>query len=125
MSDPSSPSSSPPPLINYILGFILVGLAWGLTTPFIRHAAKMHQPRRHAALKSAAGRRSWVRRRLVGAFFAVADLLRNPRYAAPLLLNLTGSVWFFVLIGQAGGFFGGGVVVRWLTTVSVCMCMCM
>ena len=33
------------------------------------------------------------------------DLLRCPGYAVPLLVNLTGSVWFFVLIGGAGGFF--------------------
>jgi len=34
--------------------------------------------------------------------FAVLDLLKNPAYAIPLLLNITGSVWFFLLIGQAG-----------------------
>ncbi|POR38435.1 Transmembrane protein, partial [Tolypocladium paradoxum] len=46
-------------------------------------------------------RASPLRRALLGACFAAADLLRNPRYALPLLLNLTGSVWFFLLIGQA------------------------
>ena len=35
---------------------------------------------------------------------AAVDLLRNPRYAVPLLINLSGSVWFFLLIGQAGTF---------------------
>merc|ERR1712169_42448 len=45
-----------PPVFNYILSFILVGLV---------------------------------------------DLLKTPRYAVPLLLNLTGSIWFFLLIGQA------------------------
>ena len=34
--------------------------------------------------------------------YAVVDLLKNPAYAVPLLLNVTGSVWFFLLIGQAG-----------------------
>lgn len=34
--------------------------------------------------------------------FAVTDLLRCPAYAVPLLVNLTGSVWFFLLIGKAG-----------------------
>lgn len=44
------------------------------------------------------------------------DLLRCPSYALPLVVNLTGSVWFFLLIGRAGEFFcvffvfwGGGV----------------
>jgi len=30
--------------------------------------------------------------------------LRNPKYAIPLVINLTGSVWFFLLIGKAGEF---------------------
>lgn len=34
------------------------------------------------------------------------DLLRCPGYAVPLGVNLTGSVWFFLLIGKAGEFFG-------------------
>lgn len=34
--------------------------------------------------------------------YAVLDLLRRPAYAIPLLVNITGSVWFFLLIGQAG-----------------------
>lgn len=93
-----------PPVINYVLGFLLVGLAWGLTTPFIRRAAKDHRPPHRPILDSDAVQRSWLKRRLYGAFFAVIDLLRNPRYAVPLLINLTGSVWFFLLIGQAGRF---------------------
>ncbi|EQL00510.1 integral membrane protein [Ophiocordyceps sinensis CO18] len=90
-----------PPLINYVVSFVLVGLAWGLTTPFIRRAARSHSPPPHPLLDSPAVRASPVRARLLSAFFAVADLVRNPRYAVPLLLNLTGSVWFFLLIGQA------------------------
>lgn len=42
---------------------------------------------------------------MYGAFFGVVDLLRNPRYAVPLVINLTGSIWFFLLIGKAGEFF--------------------
>lgn len=45
---------------------------------------------------------SWVKRKIWGVLYAVADLLRRPSYAVPLLINMTGSVWFFVLIGQAG-----------------------
>jgi hypothetical protein len=91
-----------PPVFNYILSFILVGIAWGLTTPFIRRAARTHTPPPHPILDSPAVKASWLRSKVYGAFFAVIDLLRNPRYAVPLLLNLTGSVWFFLLIGQAG-----------------------
>ncbi|KAF3760641.1 hypothetical protein M406DRAFT_282404 [Cryphonectria parasitica EP155] len=110
MSDTLSSSSSaaaaaegpqqPGPL-NYILGFTLVGIAWGLTTPFIRRAARDHHPPPHPVLDSDAVRASWLKSKVYGAFFAVVDLLRNPRYAVPLLLNLTGSVWFFLLIGKA------------------------
>lgn len=111
-SSSPSPSSLPPPsalpaqppVINYVLGFLLVGLAWGFTTPFLRRAARDHHPPPHPLLQREAIRTSAVRRRLYGAFFSVLDLLRNPRYAAPLLINLTGSVWFFLLIGQAGAY---------------------
>lgn len=34
--------------------------------------------------------------------WGVLDLLRVPGYAVPLVVNLTGSVWFFLLIGRAG-----------------------
>lgn len=34
--------------------------------------------------------------------WTVVDLLRSPAYAVPLVVNLTGSVWFFLLIGKAG-----------------------
>lgn len=91
-----------PPVFNYILSFILVGIAWGFTTPFIRRAARTHSPPAHPVLDDPAVKRSWLKTKLYSAFFAVIDLLRNPRYAIPLLLNLTGSVWFFLLIGQAG-----------------------
>ncbi|KAL6896112.1 hypothetical protein HDV57DRAFT_512580 [Trichoderma longibrachiatum] len=99
-ADPPSTAPSPP-AINYILSFILVGLAWGLTTPFIRRAARAHKPRPHPLLDDPSVARSWLRSRLLAALFAALDLLRNPRYAVPLLLNLTGSVWFFLLIGKA------------------------
>ncbi|ROT41413.1 integral membrane protein [Sodiomyces alkalinus F11] len=101
MSSEDEQQPQQPPAINYAAGFLLVGLAWGLTTPFIRRAAKDHRPPPHPLLDSDGVKRSWLKSRLYGAFFAVIDLLRNPRYAVPLLINLTGSVWFFLLIGQA------------------------
>jgi hypothetical protein len=99
--DGSNPTDRPP-VFNYVLSFILVGLAWGLTTPFIRRAARTHSPRPRQCLDEPRIRDSWWRSRLYRAVFGVIDLLRNPRYAVPLLLNITGSVWFFLLIGQAG-----------------------
>ncbi|KAK4158585.1 hypothetical protein C8A00DRAFT_39302 [Chaetomidium leptoderma] len=90
-----------PPAINFILSFLLVGLAWGLTTPFIRRAARTHRPPPHPVLASDAVQQSRWKRRVYPAVLSVLDLLRNPRYAVPLVLNLTGSVWFFLLIGKA------------------------
>jgi hypothetical protein len=98
---PSEPVPAPP-IINYIFGFCLVGIAWGFTTPFIRAAARTHKPPAHPILESEAVKKSWLKSKLFGAFFGVVDLLRNPRYAIPLVINLTGSIWFFLLIGQAG-----------------------
>ncbi|KAL2145812.1 hypothetical protein VTI28DRAFT_6109 [Corynascus sepedonium] len=90
-----------PPVINFVLSFLLVGLAWGFTTPFIRRAAKDHRPGVHPLLDRPSVRQSRIRRAVFTAFFAVIDLLRNPRYAVPLVLNLTGSVWFFLLVGRS------------------------
>jgi hypothetical protein len=103
-----TPIPSPsPPIANYIIGFLLIGLAWGFTTPFIRAAARAHTPAAHPILETAAVKSSTVKKTIYGAWFAVTDLLRNWRYAVPLVVNLTGSVWFFLLIGKAGewGFF--------------------
>lgn len=47
----------------------------------------------------------WWKRKIWGVLYAVSDVLRRPAYAIPLVVNLTGSVWFFLLIGQAGEFF--------------------
>jgi hypothetical protein len=91
-----------PSAANYVVGFLLVGLAWGFTTPFIRRAAKTHNPPPHPFLESEAVKSSWLKSKVYGAAFGLFDVLRNPAYAVPLLLNLTGSVWFFLLIGQAG-----------------------
>lgn len=46
----------------------------------------------------------WWKRKIWGVLYAVSDVLRRPAYAIPLVINLTGSVWFFLLIGQAGEF---------------------
>jgi hypothetical protein len=44
---------------------------------------------------------SWIKKKLLGIWYAVTGVLSRPAYAIPLLLNITGSVWFFILIGQA------------------------
>lgn len=89
-------------IFRYIIGFILIGLAWGFTTPFIRRAARTHQPTEHPILNSLSVKNSWLRSRLYGAFFGILDILKSPQYAIPLAINLTGSIWFFLLIGKAG-----------------------
>ena len=98
---PSDPNPSP---IRYILSFILVSLAWGFTTPFIRRGALTYKPSaaHTAALENP--NLSFIARKVRKGFWTVVDLLRNPRYAVPLLCNVTGSVWFFILIGNHGTF---------------------
>ncbi|MCJ1471575.1 hypothetical protein MMC13_000215 [Lambiella insularis] len=95
---PLTPAPTPS-LFNYILGFLLVGMAWGLTTPFIRRAAINFHPPAHPSIDPS--RNSWLWRKVLKGGYTVLDLLRSPRYAVPLLVNLTGSVWFFLLIGKA------------------------
>ena len=101
--DPDTPVPSPDPqpsLIRWILGFLLVGACWGLTTPFMRRAAINYTPPNRPALTDP--NNSWLKRKVLGVFYAVTGVLSRPAYAIPFLLNVTGSVWFFVLIGKAG-----------------------
>ncbi len=95
----SSETSTPSPFA-YILSFVIVGLCWGFTTPFIRRAALTYTTPTHPSITDP--QRSRLARQLARAFFTIVGLLKNPRYAVPLLCNLTGSVWFFLLVGKAG-----------------------
>ena len=100
-SVPTPPPPTPSPF-NYVLSFLLVGICWGFTTPFIRKAAVNYTAPSHASITDPS--RSWLSRQIAKAFYTVLGLLRSPGYAVPLLLNLTGSIWFFLLVGQAGTF---------------------
>jgi hypothetical protein len=78
---------------------------WNLITcqtPFMRKAAVIRdqQPKQQRPYLTSDA--PWVKRKIWSILYAVMDLLKNPAYAVPLLLNVTGSVWFFLLIGQAG-----------------------
>ncbi|KAF2275361.1 uncharacterized protein EI97DRAFT_400228 [Westerdykella ornata] len=96
---PLQPSPPTPSLFRWILGFLLVGACWGLTTPFMRRAAINYTPPTRPSLSDP--NTSWLRKKVLGIWYAVIGVLSRPAYAVPLLLNVTGSVWFFVLIGQA------------------------
>ncbi|KAF3479913.1 uncharacterized protein GIQ15_06889 [Arthroderma uncinatum] len=108
--DPDTPApSAPPGAFNYLLSFLLVGLAWGFTTPFIRRAAVDFNARnegKQGDIPSAEARGpsllspSWIKEKAVSVFWTVVNLLRTPAYSVPLLINLTGSVWFFLLVGK-------------------------
>lgn len=182
--DASIPESEPS-AFNYVLSFLLVGVAWGFTTPFIRRAAADFNARQEkqawteststrgrsqthssnqnqlgeeqeaqellgreevegdedegvrrrsasrqrevlatttaaAAAGSRSGqegnedntpapawmqssaRKSWLRTKVVSIFWTVVNLLRTPAYSIPLVINLTGSIWFFLLVGKHG-----------------------
>ena len=103
--DLSTPPPSPKPAIfNYVLAVILVSLAWGFTTPFIRRGAVNFHPPKHPSLERIPtdSKREWVKYRILKAGWTVLDLLKTPAYAIPLVINLTGSVWFFLLVGSSG-----------------------
>lgn len=167
-----------PPVINYVLSFLLVGVAWGFTTPFIRRAAAdfnarqdakrnlnqdttipteregeedegqellggdqdrsreenvnegdeerdegntsdnsnqqpinensrtsqgQQQPQPQPAwLNPPLTRAAWVKNKLITLFWTIINLLRTPAYSIPLVINLTGSIWFFLLVGKHG-----------------------
>ncbi|ODM16446.1 hypothetical protein SI65_07953 [Aspergillus cristatus] len=157
--DPDASILEPPPSVyNYVLSFLLVGVAWGFTTPFIRRAAADFNARQEAQrdtqpespekevplksreeenkdkkddtpaeheenseqsdglrlrkvplsppMKQPAGKNptpskpSWLKQKLTTLLWTVFNLLRTPAYSIPLVINLTGSVWFFLLVGK-------------------------
>ena len=99
----SAASETSPSIWRWVLGFLIVGACWGLTTPFMRRAAVSRDQKPQAERPFLSDPKvSWIKRKVLGVAYAVLDLLKNPAYAVPLLLNVTGSVWFFLLIGQAG-----------------------
>ena len=98
------PVESNPSPIRYILSFILVSLAWGFTTPFIRRGAMTYKPSAAHLAAMENPNLGFVGRKVRKGFWTVVDLLRNPKYALPLLCNVTGSVWFFILVGHHGEF---------------------
>jgi hypothetical protein len=162
MDPDASITPDQPPVFNYILSFLLVGVAWGFTTPFIRRAAadfnarqeqhSQSQPQAQASQSQepdpdaqelqqtntdhepapnthpsdeeededhplpAAGTQqqqqqqpawmrpsqSWLKTKITTIFWTVINLLRTPAYSVPLIINLTGSIWFFLLVGKHG-----------------------
>ncbi|DAA73769.1 TPA_exp: hypothetical protein A8136_3972 [Trichophyton benhamiae CBS 112371] len=110
MDPDTPPPTEQPGVLNYLLSFLLVGLAWGFTTPFIRRAAVDFNARNEAKQNvnqpdTRHGGQSflsvpWIKEKIVSVFWTVVNLLRTPAYSVPLLINLTGSVWFFLLVGK-------------------------
>ena len=98
-----APTPSNPSPFAYTLSFLLVGLCWGCTTPFIRRAAIHYTAPTHPSITDP--KRSRLSRLIAKVFFTVIGLAKKPAYAIPLVCNLTGSIWFFLLVGQAGTFF--------------------
>ncbi|KAF4771768.1 hypothetical protein N7455_008233 [Penicillium solitum] len=194
--DTGIPAEPEPSVFSYVLSFLLVGVAWGFTTPFIRRAAADFNARQEkqanesnsrgrsqespetgftdegegqellsreeedrdsgdeegvrrrstssndvnrkpktadadtgldggiagqsattenreggadedqddiptpAWRRGAPVKQSWLRTKIVTIFWTVVNLLRTPAYAIPLVINLTGSIWFFLLVGK-------------------------
>lgn len=65
-------------------------------------AVKEEQQRKAAAASGQLSEQpiegSWVRRKAVAIYRGVVGLLKRPGYLVPLVINLTGSVWFFLLV---------------------------
>jgi hypothetical protein len=90
-----------PGLLRYILGYLMVGIAWGFTTPFMRKATLNQKPNTRPKPSQLD---PWIKTQLVSIWHSVSDLVKQPAYAIPLLINLSGSVMFFVIVGDAGTF---------------------
>lgn len=178
MDPDTSVPADKPPIFNYVLSFLLVGVAWGFTTPFIRRAAADFNARQEAKQNTQGtpltqtgrsrqggtgegeeqellegdrgsdsdddsnhagnetddpnkddnrttddssaqaqaqpqpqpawlrqtpqSRTAWLKTKLSTLIWTILNLLRTPAYSIPLVINLTGSVWFFLLVGKHG-----------------------
>jgi hypothetical protein len=89
-----------PSLFRYVLGFLAVGIAWGFTTPFMRRATMDYVAPSRPELEDKNA--SLAKRKILSIWYSIFDLVRRPAYFIPLLMNLSGSVWFFLMVGQAG-----------------------
>lgn len=93
-------SDQSPGTFRYVVGFLVVGICWGFTTPFIRRAALNKQS---SSKKLDAPNASWfIHRMALDVWNNVLDLVSRPAYTIPLLVNLAGSALFFLIVGQAG-----------------------
>ncbi|KAH0281793.1 hypothetical protein KCU91_g32, partial [Aureobasidium melanogenum] len=98
--NPDIPTTQPSPgLFRYVLGFLLVGAAWGLTTPFMRRAAVSSSasstPESRAWLEHP--NTPWLKAKVWGVLYAVWDVLKNPAYAVPFLINLVSFIFSYEL----------------------------
>jgi Putative transmembrane family 234 len=93
-------STQDPGLLRYVIGSLVVGACWGLTTPFMRRAALDTRPQSKRQVPDA--KASWIWKRAVSLWHAVLDLVQRPSYTVPLVINLSGSALFFLIVGQAG-----------------------
>jgi hypothetical protein len=99
---PTSVAPASPPIWRWVLSFLAVGACWGLTTPFMRRAAVIRdqQPKQQRPYLTSDA--PWAKRKIWSVLYAVMDLLRNPAYAVPLLLNVTGSVSPSITLSLSG-----------------------
>ncbi|ODQ54647.1 hypothetical protein SAICODRAFT_202212 [Saitoella complicata NRRL Y-17804] len=75
-----------PSLFRQIIGFLLVGACWGLTNSFIRTA--QNSSTSAATPDDRVVKRAWA-------------VIKRPRYFVPLVINMSGSFWYYVLLGEA------------------------
>jgi hypothetical protein len=94
-------STQDPGLLRFVLGFLVVGACWGLTTPFMRRAA-LDSNAPAAKRQSPDANAFWIWKRVMPLWHAVLDLVQRPAYTVPLVINLSGSALFFLIVGQAG-----------------------
>ena len=79
------------------LGFVIVACIWGITNPWIKHGSAVLQQRN---ISSTDKGQTWIMR-------FISDwrlLLQTPAYTLPLLINLIGSILYYVTLNNSGIF---------------------
>jgi hypothetical protein len=66
----------------------------------MRRAALKQSPKPRTDSESQGA--SWVSKKVRSIWYSILDLIQQPSYTIPLLINLSGSFIFFIIVGESG-----------------------
>jgi hypothetical protein len=79
-------------------GFVLTACIWGITNPFIKRGSiVLNENRNRRSMKLENGS-NWMQNFI----FEWILLIQTPSYTIPWIINLMGSILYYITLNQAG-----------------------